>query len=130
MHIFTHTRTRQIFMGNYSSMVGAATFIIIFFGSNIVKHLGWKVHASMCVCVAEGSVCACACGRKVCVCVMCVCECVCVFVMFVPLCVCQEGVHVYVRERVCACACVQEGATGINCPPSYTHTLRMVDAKM
>ncbi len=35
----------QIFMGNYSSLVGAATFIIIFFGSNIVKHLGWR-----CVC--------------------------------------------------------------------------------
>jgi ATP:ADP antiporter, AAA family len=35
----------QIFMGNYSSLVGAATFIIIFFGSNIVKHLGWRVGA-------------------------------------------------------------------------------------
>jgi AAA family ATP:ADP antiporter len=35
----------QIFMGNYSSLVGAATFIIIFFGSNIVKHLGWTVGA-------------------------------------------------------------------------------------
>ena len=29
-------------MGNYSSLVGAATFVIIFFGSNIVKHLGWR----------------------------------------------------------------------------------------
>eukprot|EP00802_Teleaulax_amphioxeia_P005184 Tamp_05188.p1 GENE.Tamp_05188~~Tamp_05188.p1 ORF type:complete len:579 (-),score=160.89 Tamp_05188:1307-2875(-) len=35
----------QIFMGNYSSLVGAATFIIIFFGSNVVKHLGWRVGA-------------------------------------------------------------------------------------
>mmetsp|Transcript_2560 Transcript_2560/g.6145 ORF Transcript_2560/g.6145 Transcript_2560/m.6145 type:complete len:563 (-) Transcript_2560:1108-2796(-) len=35
----------QIFMGHYSSMVGAATFIIIFFGSNIVKHLGWRIGA-------------------------------------------------------------------------------------
>jgi len=35
----------QIFMGNYSSLVGLATFIIIFFGSNVVKHLGWKVGA-------------------------------------------------------------------------------------
>ena len=35
----------QIFMGHYSSMVGAATFVIIFFGSNIVKHLGWRFGA-------------------------------------------------------------------------------------
>jgi len=35
----------QIFMGNYSSLVGAATFVIIFFGSNIVKHLGWRAGA-------------------------------------------------------------------------------------
>ena len=35
-------RKSKIFMGNYSSLVGAATFIIIFFGSNIVKHLGWR----------------------------------------------------------------------------------------
>jgi len=59
-------------MGNYSSMVGASTFIIIFFGSNIVKHLGWKVCASMCVCVEASSACACACGGKVCARITCV----------------------------------------------------------
>mmetsp|Transcript_56412 Transcript_56412/g.138464 ORF Transcript_56412/g.138464 Transcript_56412/m.138464 type:complete len:592 (+) Transcript_56412:69-1844(+) len=42
---YTNKKDYQIFMGNYSSMVGAATFIIIFFGSNIVKHLGWTVGA-------------------------------------------------------------------------------------
>jgi len=42
---FTNKKDYQIFMGNYSSLVGAATFIIIFFGSNIVKHLGWTVGA-------------------------------------------------------------------------------------
>lgn len=42
---YTNKKDYQIFMGNYSSLVGAATFIIIFFGSNIVKHLGWTVGA-------------------------------------------------------------------------------------
>jgi len=42
---FPNKKEYQIFMGNYSSMVGAATFVIIFFGSNIVKHLGWTVGA-------------------------------------------------------------------------------------
>jgi len=42
---YTNKKDYQIFMGNYSSMVGAATFVIIFFGSNIVKHLGWTVGA-------------------------------------------------------------------------------------
>ncbi len=35
----------QRFMGYYSSTVGATTFIVIFFGSNIVKHLGWRIGA-------------------------------------------------------------------------------------
>jgi AAA family ATP:ADP antiporter len=35
----------QQFMGNYSTALGATTFFIIFFGSNIVKLLGWKVGA-------------------------------------------------------------------------------------
>jgi hypothetical protein len=70
----------QIFMGNYSSLVGAATFIIIFFGSNIVKHLGWKV----CVCLCA-RLCArlCQCvgyARTIHVCVRTVCVCVCVCV--------------------------------------------------
>mmetsp|Transcript_1427 Transcript_1427/g.2879 ORF Transcript_1427/g.2879 Transcript_1427/m.2879 type:complete len:567 (+) Transcript_1427:142-1842(+) len=42
---YTNKKDYQIFMGNYSSLVGAATFVIIFFGSNIVKHLGWTVGA-------------------------------------------------------------------------------------
>uniref|UniRef100_A0A6U4VLG5 ADP,ATP carrier protein n=1 Tax=Hemiselmis andersenii TaxID=464988 RepID=A0A6U4VLG5_HEMAN len=42
---YTNKKDYQIFMGNYSSLVGAATFIIIFFGSNIVKHLGWTIGA-------------------------------------------------------------------------------------
>jgi len=42
---YTNKKDYQIFMGNYSSLVGAATFIIIFFGSNVVKHLGWTVGA-------------------------------------------------------------------------------------
>lgn len=35
----------QRFMGFYSSTVGATTFVVIFFGSNIVKHLGWRIGA-------------------------------------------------------------------------------------
>lgn len=35
----------QRFMGYYSSTVGATTFVVIFFGSNIVKHLGWRIGA-------------------------------------------------------------------------------------
>jgi len=35
----------QRFMGNFTSIVGVATFLIIFIGSNVVKHLGWKVGA-------------------------------------------------------------------------------------
>jgi AAA family ATP:ADP antiporter len=42
---YTNKKDYQIFMGNYSSLVGAATFIIIFFGSNVVKHLGWTIGA-------------------------------------------------------------------------------------
>uniref|UniRef100_A0A6T6X1H5 ADP,ATP carrier protein n=1 Tax=Hemiselmis tepida TaxID=464990 RepID=A0A6T6X1H5_9CRYP len=42
---YTNKKDYQIFMGNYSSLVGAATFVIIFFGSNIVKHLGWTIGA-------------------------------------------------------------------------------------
>ena len=45
-------------MGNYSSMVGAATFIIIFFGSNIVKHLGEHIErARVRVCPQYARVC-------------------------------------------------------------------------
>lgn len=35
----------QKFMGNYSTIMGATTFVIIFFGSQIVKTFGMKVRA-------------------------------------------------------------------------------------
>jgi len=35
----------QRFMGNFSSIVGLATFVVIFLGSNIIKILGWRVGA-------------------------------------------------------------------------------------
>lgn len=33
------------FMGKYSSTLGVATFVVIFFGSNLIKHLGWRAGA-------------------------------------------------------------------------------------
>jgi len=33
----------QRFMGNFSSIVGASTFAVIFCGSNLIKHLGWRI---------------------------------------------------------------------------------------
>uniref|UniRef100_A0A7S1UAW6 ADP,ATP carrier protein n=1 Tax=Phaeomonas parva TaxID=124430 RepID=A0A7S1UAW6_9STRA len=38
-------RDYQRFMARVSSLVGASTFFVIFLGSNLVKHLGWKVGA-------------------------------------------------------------------------------------
>ena len=38
-------RDYQRFMAQVSSLVGAATFVVIFLGSNLVKHLGWTVGA-------------------------------------------------------------------------------------
>jgi len=35
----------QRFMGNFSSIVGASTFIVIFAGTNVLKHLGWRMSA-------------------------------------------------------------------------------------
>jgi len=35
----------QRFMGNFSSAVGLATFLVIFAGGNVIKHLGWRVGA-------------------------------------------------------------------------------------
>eukprot|EP00532_Pseudo-nitzschia_australis_P012686 CAMPEP_0168206768 /NCGR_PEP_ID=MMETSP0140_2-20121125/1125_1 /TAXON_ID=44445 /ORGANISM="Pseudo-nitzschia australis, Strain 10249 10 AB" /LENGTH=571 /DNA_ID=CAMNT_0008132949 /DNA_START=473 /DNA_END=2188 /DNA_ORIENTATION=- len=35
----------QRFMGNFSSAVGASTFIVIFFGVHVIRILGWKVGA-------------------------------------------------------------------------------------
>ena len=35
----------QRYMGNFSSLVGGATFVVIFLGSNIIKILGWKCGA-------------------------------------------------------------------------------------
>mmetsp|Transcript_29221 Transcript_29221/g.67061 ORF Transcript_29221/g.67061 Transcript_29221/m.67061 type:complete len:624 (-) Transcript_29221:796-2667(-) len=35
----------QRFMGNFSSIVGVATFLVIFVGGNVIKHLGWRVGA-------------------------------------------------------------------------------------
>jgi len=35
----------QRFMGNFSSLVGGATFFVIMIGSNVIKTLGWKVGA-------------------------------------------------------------------------------------
>lgn len=35
----------QRFMGNFSSLVGLSTFVVILIGSNIIKILGWKVGA-------------------------------------------------------------------------------------
>jgi len=35
----------QRFMGNFSSLVGASTFVVILIGSNIIKLLGWRVGA-------------------------------------------------------------------------------------
>lgn len=32
-------------MGNFSSIVGASTFIVIFAGTNVLKHLGWRMSA-------------------------------------------------------------------------------------
>ncbi|CAM9670512.1 unnamed protein product [Laminaria digitata] len=33
------------FMGKYSSILGITTFVVIFFGSNLIKHLGWRAGA-------------------------------------------------------------------------------------
>lgn len=35
----------QRFMGNFTTMVGVATFLVIFVGANVVKHLGWSAGA-------------------------------------------------------------------------------------
>ena len=35
----------QHFMGTFSSVVGVTTFLVIFLGGNIIKHLGWKTGA-------------------------------------------------------------------------------------
>lgn len=35
----------QRFMGNFSSLVGTTTFLVIFLGSNIIKVLGWRIGA-------------------------------------------------------------------------------------
>ena len=35
----------QRFMGNFSSIVGSATLIVIFLGSNIIQILGWRIGA-------------------------------------------------------------------------------------
>lgn len=35
----------QRFMGNFSSLVGATTLMVIFLGSNIIKSLGWRIGA-------------------------------------------------------------------------------------
>ncbi|CAM9350401.1 unnamed protein product [Pylaiella littoralis] len=33
------------FMGKYSSTLGMTTFVVIFFGSNLIKHVGWRAGA-------------------------------------------------------------------------------------
>ncbi|EKU20877.1 carrier protein [Nannochloropsis gaditana CCMP526] len=43
--LYKDKRKYQQFMGNYSTMMGATTFIVIFFGSQIVKRFGMKVGA-------------------------------------------------------------------------------------
>jgi len=35
----------QRFMGNFSSVVGAVTLVIILFGSNVISRLGWRIGA-------------------------------------------------------------------------------------
>lgn len=35
----------QRFMGNFSSLVGATTLMVIFLGSNLIKSLGWRIGA-------------------------------------------------------------------------------------
>ena len=43
--LYQDKRKYQQFMGNYSTLMGATTFVIIFFGSQIVKTFGMKVGA-------------------------------------------------------------------------------------
>jgi len=43
--LYPDKRKYQQFMGNYSTMMGATTFVVIFFASQIVKTLGMKVGA-------------------------------------------------------------------------------------
>jgi len=43
--LYQDKRKYQQFMGNYSTMMGATTFVVIFFGSQIVKTFGMKVGA-------------------------------------------------------------------------------------
>jgi AAA family ATP:ADP antiporter len=44
-NLYRDKREYQKFMGNYSTIMGASTFFIIFAGSHIVKTFGWKVGA-------------------------------------------------------------------------------------
>ena len=41
--LYPETLDYQRFFAKFSSRVGATTFVVIFFGSNIVKHLGWRI---------------------------------------------------------------------------------------
>lgn len=41
--MYKNKQDYQKFMGNYSTIMGATTFLIIFFGSQIVKAFGMKV---------------------------------------------------------------------------------------
>jgi AAA family ATP:ADP antiporter len=43
--LYPNKQDYQRFMGNYSTIMGATTFLIIFAGSHIVKTFGWKVGA-------------------------------------------------------------------------------------
>jgi ATP:ADP antiporter, AAA family len=44
--LYQDKRQYQQFMGNYSTLMGATTFVIIFFGSQIVKTFGMKVRCA------------------------------------------------------------------------------------
>ncbi len=43
--LYQDKRQYQQFMGNYSTLMGATTFVVIFFGSQIVKRFGMRVGA-------------------------------------------------------------------------------------
>lgn len=43
--LYPETIDYQRYFARFSSRVGATTFVVIFFGSNIVKHLGWRTGA-------------------------------------------------------------------------------------